>query len=247
MPRSRRLRLALVLLVPALALACNERPARDALDEADQAIAAARPELEAYAPQELAALRAELAQARVQLAAGHYTEALRLGQRLPGPIRDAVERAARRKAGLAAEWSKLAAVLPLEQRGIEARLDQLSSATPPLIDAAARGAARGELADLSAAWSRAEAAFASGQLPQALAAAHELQPRTDALAARLGISPAAAASAGAAPPRAPSPALAHPPARPPAKPPSTPLPTPTAQPTPPPPAPPPTPSPTPPP
>ncbi len=229
MPCPRRPRLALVLLVPALAVACNQGPARDALDEADQAIAAAKPELEAYAPQELAALRAELAQARVQLAAGHYTEALRLGQRLPGPIRDAVERAARRKAGLAAEWSKLAAVLPLEQRGIEARLDQLSSATPPLIDVAARGAARGDLADLSAAWSRAEAAFASGQVAQALAAAHELQPRTDALAARLGLSPAAAASAGAAPLRPPSPAAALP-HSPPAVPPPSPSPVPSPSP-----------------
>lgn len=246
MPCPRRLRLALVLLGPVLAAACNERPARDALDQADQAIAAAGPELEAYAPRELAVLRAELVSARKELDAGHYTEALRLGQRLPGPIRDAVETAARRKAELHAEWSKRAGVLPLELAGIAGRLGEPSPAAGAA-EGTALAAMRAELGDLSAGWSRAEAAFASGQAVQALAAARELQPRADALAARLHLSPEAAVSAGAAPAKPPSPALAQPPARPPARPTSTPLPTPPAQLTMPPPTPPPTPPPAPPP
>ncbi len=210
-------RSALFLLGLLLTAACNARPARDALDEAEQAIAAARPDLEAYAPRELAALRAELARGRAQLAAGHYTEALRLAQRLPGPIQEAVEMAARRKAEVGAEWSKLAGVLVPELRGLGLRLDQLSSPSSARgLDEAGLAGLRAELSELSAGWARAQASFASAQASQALAAGRELRARTEALAARLGLSPAAAVALGEAPagaaPTAPGPVGAATPA-----------------------------------
>jgi hypothetical protein len=174
------------------AIACNHRPARDAIDETEQALAAARPQLESYAPQDLAALRVALRQARAELGEGRYTDALRLAQRLPGRIRAAVEKATRRKGELVADWAELSGELPAVQRGIAAKLDELSQRMAPArgLDGDTLTAARTELVDLTEAWSRATAAFGSGQVSRALEDGREVKARTDALAARLGLTPA---------------------------------------------------------
>ena len=183
---------ALAVACLASALACNKGPARDALAETEQAIEAARPQLEAYAPEDLAALRVEVQQARAELDAGRYTGALRLAQRLPGRIRAAVEKAASRKGELVADWAMLCADLPAVQRAVAARLDELSQRKPPArgFDGDALSSARTELVELTEAWSRATAAFGSGQVSRALEDGRQVKARTDALAARLGLAPA---------------------------------------------------------
>ena len=183
---------ALAVACLASALACNKGPARDALAETEQAIEAARPQLEAYAPEDLAALRVEVQQARAELDAGRYTGALRLAQRLPGRVQAAVEKAARREGELVADWATLRGDLPAVQRAVAARLDELSQRKPPArgFDGDALSSARTELVELTDAWSRATAAFGSGQVSRALEDGRQVKARTDALAARLGLAPA---------------------------------------------------------
>ena len=183
---------ALAVACLASALACNKGPARDALAETEQAIEAARPQLEAYAPEDLAALRVEVQQARAELDAGRYTGALRLAQRLPGRVQAAVEKAARREGELVADWATLRGDLPAVQRAVAARLDELSQRKPPArgFDGDALSSARTELVELTEAWSRATAAFGSGQVSRALEDGRQVKARTDALAARLGLAPA---------------------------------------------------------
>ncbi len=80
-----------------LAAGCNKGPARTAIAESEQALAAARPDLERYAPKELAAIASDLGAARGRLAAGQYTDALRIAQRLPERIALATAQAESRK------------------------------------------------------------------------------------------------------------------------------------------------------
>jgi hypothetical protein len=87
-----------VILTLALAGgACNRGAAEESLQAAEQTLGAARPELERYAPAELAALSRVLSDARADLDAGEYTRALRVAQAFPKRVWAAVAIAERRK------------------------------------------------------------------------------------------------------------------------------------------------------
>ena len=213
---------AVVLLGAALTAGCNRGPAREALAEAEQAIEAGRPQLEAYAPQELAGLRSTVKDARARLDEGRYTDALRLVQGLPSRLQDALDKGNRRKSELEAEWAALSGRLPLVLRGLGLKLDELAAKPPPRgPDPDPLVAARARLVELDRSWSQAASAFAGGRSAPAVAAAREVAAAADALAVRLGLTPdaavaranaasaaaasSAAAAAAAGPPPAPRP------------------------------------------
>jgi hypothetical protein len=100
-----------VASIALLAVGCNKGPAQDALDVADQALAAARPELEKYAPEELGSLTRAAQAARAEIEKGNYTEALKAAQALPAKIQAALAAATARKDQLATEPAP-AAVVP---------------------------------------------------------------------------------------------------------------------------------------
>jgi hypothetical protein len=213
----------LLLLCTALAAGCNRGPAREALAEAEQAIEAGRAQLEAYAPEELAELRATVRDAQTRLDRGQSTDALRLAQKLPGRIRDALAKSGARKGELDAEWALRSAQLPAVLRGLGLKLSQLeapNARAAPGLASVADGRAR--LAELEHAWSQATSTSAGARTAQAVAAAREVATGANALAVRLGFTSAqaaalagAVAAAGAEPPaRAEPPAGAEPPARP---------------------------------
>jgi hypothetical protein len=188
-------RLATVVGLSCLALAsgCNQRPAREAIAAADQALDAGRPQLEAYSPEQLELLRTAVAEARRQLEAGHYTDALRRAQGLPRRVREAVEEAARRRGELDAEWASLSAELPSQIRGLELKIETLraraaATAGDPLAEDAAR------LLALRSAWSRAESASSAGRTARAVAEGRQVAAGAGALAVRLGFTTVQAAA-----------------------------------------------------
>ncbi len=73
-PRSAAASLAL------FAVACNKGPAEAALKAADQALAAAKPEIEMYAPEELGSLTTAVREAARSFEKGNYTDALKAAQ-----------------------------------------------------------------------------------------------------------------------------------------------------------------------
>ena len=91
------------------------------------------------------------------------------------------------------EWAALAGTLPDTMTELQVRIDELRNR--PV--GAARGidldAARGELAAAESLWSKAQAAFATGNMVEAVATAQRLRPQLDALAAVLQIPLAAPA------------------------------------------------------
>lgn len=177
------------LVVAVLALssvACNRRPAEDALQAAEQALRDA-PEIERYAPEELAAVSGILRDARASYAAGRYTDALRAAQGLPDRIAAAEAAAAKRKERSAATWSALSQELPAQLETLAARLAALSSAAA--LPGERLAVAQAELAALSQAWADAAGAYSSGDVPNAVAAAQDVAAKAGSLAGRLGLGP----------------------------------------------------------
>ena len=97
-----------VLSLALLAGACNKGPAEDALKAADREIAAAKPELETYAPAQIAPLDAAVQAARAELEQGHYTAALKAAQALPAQIQGALAAATMQKSQMVTTWKDLA-------------------------------------------------------------------------------------------------------------------------------------------
>jgi hypothetical protein len=178
------------------AAACNKAPAEDALAEADQQIAAARPELQVYAPGELEALEAAVRQARAQVGEGHYTDALRTAQHMPDRVRAALVLAVVQKQKRLAAWQEMAASVPGLVETIETRVSWLveKKRLPRGMDEAAFAAAQAELDSAKRAWSEAAAAFEGGDVLRALRAGQEVKARAEALAASLALSPPAPAA-----------------------------------------------------
>jgi hypothetical protein len=200
MRRLKKDRAALAAVLVALAgVACNKGPAQEALAEADRALAAARPDLEKYAPELLAEITAATGEARANLEAGRYTEALRVAQDLPLEIQTAAAAAAVARNELTARWKEASATLPGLVQAITARFADLDAAKklPKGVDAAAFAAARNDLESVNQAWSEATAAFAGGDVPRAVRTARDVQAKAETLAGMLGLAAAPAAAAPA--------------------------------------------------
>ena len=192
------------------AVACNKGPAREALEEAERALAAARPDLEKYLPEELAELTAAAQDARSRLEEGRYTDALKVAQDLPLKIQLAVGAATVAKSGLVARWKEMSATVPGLVQAIDAKVAELAAAKrlPKGMDDARFAAARTDIESVTQAWSEATAAFQGGDVPRAVRTAQDVKAKAEALAGMLGlaVAPAEAAPAPAAPaPATPAP------------------------------------------
>jgi hypothetical protein len=200
-------RAAAIASLVLLAAACNKGPAEDAIEDARQALEAARPELARYAPGELASIERALADARSSLDEGHYTESLKTAQGLPARIDAAAASAAAKKEVLTKAWSAAVASLGPRLAALGARLADLESTREPSrrLDPAWLASARADLVSLQSAWGQAGAAFEAGEVAGALRAAQDVEARAAALSRVLGL-PAVPAAAPAAPTPAPRPA-----------------------------------------
>ena len=176
------------------AVACNKGPAQEALAEADRALAAARPDLEKYLPDELAEFTAAVQAARSQFEEGRYTDALKAVQDLPLEIQVAVGAAKVVKNELAARWKEMSATVPGLVQAIDAKVAELAAAKrlPKGMDDARFAAARTDIESVTQAWSEATAAFQGGDVPRAVRTAQDVKAKAEALAGMLGIAVAPA-------------------------------------------------------
>jgi len=226
-PRRARLGPSLALLA-LLVAACNKTPAKDSLEAAEQALAAA-PEIEANLPDEARALKQELQDARARYDEGRYTDALRAAQPLPDRIAAAAREAARRKQFAITAWNDLATRVPTLLEALAARLATLAP-TDGSSPSERLAAAQAEARALTEAWAVASASLERGEIAKAVEAGQEVKTRAQALAPRVGVrllpsglpvpTPSPRPAATPAPAAPPNPAA-----------PVTPLPTPTPPPT----------------
>jgi hypothetical protein len=193
-----------VAFLAVVAVACNKGPAEEALAEADQALAAAKPDLEKYVPEELAPITSAAQQARALLDQGRYTDALKAAQGLPSKIRAAKAAAAAKHEQLVAAWNELSGSVPKLVKGVTARVAELVAARklPRGMDEAGFATAQADLGSATRAWTEATAAFQGGDLPKAVETARDAKAKAEALAGMLGPTVVPAAP-GREPPAAP--------------------------------------------
>jgi hypothetical protein len=189
--------LALVA-VALVAGACNKGPAEAALKAVDQALEAAKPELQKYVPAEFTNLANAAKEARAQFEKGNYTDALKAAQALPAKIQDAVDAAAAKKVELTTAWNQMSSVPAL----IDTMKTTLAQAVaqhklPKGMDKAKAEGTQTDLDGLKQTWQQAADAFQGGDIPRAVQTAQDVKAKAEALAGTLGPTPAVAPAAAA--------------------------------------------------
>jgi hypothetical protein len=189
------------LLAIALAACSGQKDAAQSLVwEIAATLSAAEPEAAKYVPEQLKDIQDKLAGLRAQFDAHDYAGVMAAGPAVLAATQSlATAAAAKKDQILKAQndaWNNLAAVLPDEVTALQNRVEQLSSKKPAknpakgAVDAAAAGAS---MADITSLWSKAQAAFAGGNLDEALTTAQNVKAKADALAVTLKMNPAQAA------------------------------------------------------
>lgn len=196
----------LLIGLSALALfACSgqKKPAENLLLETDATIIAASGEAAKYVPRELADVQRQYADLKASFEKQDYAAVVSAGPAVLGAAQTLATAAAARKDEvlkvLNDDWAGLAAVVPDEQSAIQNRLDELSKMAnkkqPSAVDL---NASKASLSDAMSLWSKATAAFAAGNLDEAVATAKAVKGKLDPLAAALKVSVTAPATPAAA-------------------------------------------------
>lgn len=172
-----------------LAACANQmEPAQKALAQIDSAVAAAQPDAAKYIPDQLKSVQDRLAELKADFDRKDYTAAL---AGAPGLLTDAqalLGAAALKKdeviKAMGAEWTGLAATVPALVVSVRSRVEGLASARHGKIDVAAAKTGITEATDL---WNKAQAAFAAGNIEEAVNTAKDVRGKAEAVAAMVGM------------------------------------------------------------
>jgi hypothetical protein len=182
-------RLSALIVTCTLAAACGKGPAEEALRAADQALEAARPEIEKYVPQEVTALSGAARAAHDTFDQGDYKGALTAARELPGKVEAAKAAAASKKEAVTQAWGVLQEGIPPMVEAFNDRVMHLASMRrlPKGMDAMKLGVARNEVDGITQAWNEAQAAFQAGSLIQAVDKGNAVKTRVVAALASVGL------------------------------------------------------------
>jgi hypothetical protein len=166
----------------------KQAPARHAVESVTTAVADVSAAARKYEPEQLAALQVREQSLQAAFAAGNYQQVLADAptllndtQALGAVVAAKKDQAVRTLSG---EWTRLIASVPDNLATVQAQIDTLSKSKK---DAAKVNlpAARSDMTDVDALWSKAQESFTTGDLESAVSAAKEVQHRTEAAAAAL--------------------------------------------------------------
>jgi len=190
----RKLRtLGLLTTVALLLGACSNQmePAKQAIANIDSAIASASPDAAKYVPDELAAVNGKLAELKAALEKKDYVAVLAGAPALLTEAQNLLGDAAIKKdaviKAMGGEWTSLAATVPALVAAVSKRVSALdkSKHQGAGVDLAA---AKAGLTDATAMWSKAQAAFASGNIEEAVTSARDVKAKAEAAAAAIKFS-----------------------------------------------------------
>jgi hypothetical protein len=183
--------LALPLLATLLALgACagSREPAEHQIAAIGSAIQAAAPDAARYVPDKLDDVQARLGSLKTEMAAGNYGKVLAAAPALLTDAQELIGAAAVHKGELMQElgkqWPSLAGSLPQWLEALQKRVATLAKGKQPPagVDIAAAKAALGDALSL---WGKAKAAFAAGNLSEAVDTANAVKDKAAAAATAL--------------------------------------------------------------
>jgi hypothetical protein len=174
------------------ACAGQKDPAQKLLVEIDATIIAASAEAAQYVPQQLADVRRQYAGLQAAFDRQDYAGVVGGGPAVLDAAQTLATAAASKKDQvlkvLNDDWTGLATVVPDDAAAIQNRIEQLARKSNKKLAAGLDlDAAKASLSDAMSLWSKATAAFAAGNLQEAVATAKAVKAKLDPLAASLQI------------------------------------------------------------
>ena len=166
----------------------EREPAKQALDEISNVLTAASADAAKYAPDQMASVQKELADLKISYDRKYYGDVVAHARSVLADAKNLAADAAAKKDDIAkvlnTEWTGFAASLPQGITAVKSRVDVLSKAkrAPKGMDLAA---AQSSLGDATDGWARAQAAFAGGEVDEAVATAKDVQSNIGVAAAAL--------------------------------------------------------------
>jgi hypothetical protein len=185
------------------ACAGQKEPAQKLIDDIESTVAAAAPEAAKYVPGQLADVQSQLDTLKASFDKKDYASVVTGAPAVLGAAQGLATAAAAKKdevlKALNDKWTRLAAALPENLTAIQNRIDLLGKkANRKMAAGIDLDAAKAGLSDAAALWSRAQGAFASGNLDEAVSTASGVRAKIDALATSLKLDLAAMAASPAA-------------------------------------------------
>ncbi|MDH3496319.1 MAG: hypothetical protein OER21_06130 [Gemmatimonadota bacterium] len=184
-------RFAAAVLVGAAVVGCSmqQGSAEKAIAAADSALQAAGAEAQAYVPDQVQALHAQLAAARTDLESKQYGEAITKAQEVATQAGGLGAVVAAKKAELTETWETMSGSLPGMVSAIETKVAELAKMRrlPAGMDKAKLDGATAALQEMTATWSKAQAAFGTGAVAEAVTMGGTVQARATETMAALGM------------------------------------------------------------
>ena len=168
----------------------EKEPAARLVGDIEATVTAASSEASKYVPDELADVQSKLAVLKASYNSGNYPEVMARGPAVLRAAKDLATTAAAKEdevlKGLEERWRNLAGALPEQLTAVQSRIELLAKTSRKTLSAGIDlAAAKNGLSDAAALWSKAQAAFAAGNLAEAVNIGNAVKARIAALAASL--------------------------------------------------------------
>jgi hypothetical protein len=194
-------RYALVSMAAIILAACagQKEPAQKLITEIEATVTAASTEATKYVPDQLADVQSKLGALRASFAKQDYAAVVAGAPAVLSAAQGLATAAAAKKdeilKALNDEWTTLAGTLPGAVTAIQDRIDLLGKKSSRKLAAGVDlAAAKSGLSDAASLWSKAQAAFAAGNMDEAVSTAKDVKSKVDSLATSLKLNPAASAA-----------------------------------------------------
>jgi len=183
-----------------LAACAGQRgPAQKLIAEIEATVTAASTEAAKYVPDQLADVQGKLADLKASYDGKDYAGVMTVGPPVLSAAQGLATAAAAKKdevlKALNDEWTGLAGTLPGEITAIQSRIELLSKKSSKKLAAGIDlDATRAGVENATSLWSKAQAAFAAGNMDEAVSTAKDVKSKVDSLATSLKLNPAASAA-----------------------------------------------------
>ncbi len=174
-----------------LAACANQKePAQKLIGDIDAQVNAASADAAKYAPDQLIEVQKKLGDLKASFDKKDYKAvvdggpaAMSAAQSLPAVTAAKKDQLTK---GFNEQWTSLSAMLPGDANAIQSRIDFLSKKENKKLAAGVDlDSAKASLGDASSLWSKAQAAFAAGNVSEAVTTAKEVKTKFEALAASM--------------------------------------------------------------
>ncbi len=183
---------ALISIVGIMLAACSSQkePAQKMLGDIEAAVNAASTDAAKYVPDQLADVQNKLGELKASFDKKDYQAVVSGAPPVMSAAQGLASATAAKKdqvtKALNDDWTSLASALPGDASAVQSRIDFLNKkANKKLAGGVDLDAAKSSLSDTTSLWSKAQAAFAGGNLDEAVTTAKSVKIKLDALAASL--------------------------------------------------------------